>query len=530
MIYRFDNYRLDTAAAQLTCHNEDVAIEPRVFDLLLLLIENRHRVVTKDEIVEQIWGGRFTSDAAIATGIKSVRKALQDDGDVQRLVRTQRGKGFRFVGTVEAADDGAPAVRVTDTAPAQPLTPVPDPTLIQPAGKPSLVVLPLQCLLPGDQDSLLAEAISHELIQALARLRWLRVIARGTAFQFRLPEVDIRQVGAALDVRYALYGSLEPQRKGWAINIELANCQSAELIWAERYTTASDNLFEIRQMIVARVIGSLETYIPLQEASQALTRSTESLDAWAHYHLGLRHMFRFNQNDNAQATACFQRAIELDPHFARAWGGLSFTRFQDAFVRYDSHKAEAVQDARRFAETGVDLDPLDPFTNYNMGRSFWLEGDTGSSQGWLERSVTLSPNFAQGHYSCAFSEVMQGRTEQALLDCSKAQDTSPLDPLMYAIQGVRSFSHVIMGDYQQAMEFADRAVRSPGAHYLIRMLAAAAYGVADDKTNAEYWFRRTLELKPDANTSHFFASFPFVSTEVRRTFDSGLKKAGFQAG
>jgi len=163
-------------------------------------------------------------------------------------------------------------------------------------------------------------------------------------------------------------------------------------------------------------------------------------------------------------------------------------------------------------------------------RSFWLEGDTGSSQGWLERSVTLSPNFAQGHYSCAFSEVMQGRTEQALLDCSKAQDTSPLDPLMYAIQGVRSFSHVIMGDYQQAMEFADRAVRSPGAHYLIRMLAAAAYGVADDKTNAEYWFRRTLELKPDANTSHFFASFPFVSTEVRRTFDSGLKKAGFQAG
>src|SRR4029077_8729266 len=139
-------------------------------------------------------------------------------------------------------------------------------------------------------------------------------------------------------------------------------------------------------------LTALEIQIPIHEANLARIGAPENLDAWSNYHLGVQHMYRFNRVDNAAATARFHKAIALDPYFARAHAGLSFIHFQTAFMGYTDDIAGENGRARRSAERAVELDPVDPFVNFTMGRTYWLEGDLESSLGWLERSTTISPH------------------------------------------------------------------------------------------------------------------------------------------
>lgn len=527
MKYHFDQFTIDCDLAQLSLNGEALALEPRVFDLLVFLVENRQRVVSKEEIVERLWAGRFTSDGAISTCVKSLRKALNDDGDKQIYIKTLRGRGFRFIGEVkesQSAEQHGKNQRIIFTPDARVIQTAFVPT---PQGKPSIIVLPFQHPDEQEQGGVLCEALAHELIQALSRLRWLRVIARGTAFQFRQVGVDLRKLGEQLQLRYALCGSIQNIGSRYAVMVELNDCLSEDVVWAERFEVGGEQLHDMRQSILASVIAALEMYIPLHEANLATLKTSENMDAWSNYHLGLRHMFRFTQADNQRAAFYFDKAITLDPGFARAYAGKSFTRFQDGFLKYSNDGDAARRDARAFAERSIELDPLDPFTNFNMGRSFWLEDNILDGMGWLERSVSLSPNFAQGFYSCAFSEVMQGTPEQALANTSQAMNLSPLDPLSYAMFSVRALASLRIDDMTQAVYWAEKASRAPGAHFLVLMIVAAIFALTGDSFRAQYWFQKIRNRNPEANLTHFFKAFPFNDQNFRNTLTRGLQLAGF---
>ncbi|HEY0892718.1 MAG TPA: winged helix-turn-helix domain-containing protein [Cellvibrio sp.] len=525
----FDQFTLDTDVAELMRGSAEVALEPRAFALLVFLISNRGRVVTKEDIIDAVWSGRFTSDSAITTCVKSLRKALQDDGDQKRYIKTLRGRGFRFVADVVNVDPketkSSPSITASSKPNVQEYSAIQLPVQSIFQGKPSIIVLPFQNFLVDQQDSVIAEAMAHDLIQALSRMRWLRVIARGTAFQFRMPTPDLKSIGQKLNLRYALCGSVEALGQARVITVELSDCENSDVIWAERFEVKQDELHQIRQTIIASVIASLEMYIPLNEANQADLCSSENLDAWANYHLGLRYMFRFTPDDNSQAAHYFSQAINQDGRFARAYAGLSFTRFQDAFLRYDQDINKAVTDARRLAEQSVELDSLDPFTNYNMGRSFWLSGETEIGLSWLERSVALSPNFAQGHYSRAFCEAMQGQIQSALENTERSLNLSPLDPLLYGNYAIKSFSYLRLGDLPNAVYWAEKAASTPGAHFLIFMIAAAIHALSGDMKKTQYWCARIKARKPDASSLHFFSAFPFIDEVLQTSLKDGLQRA-----
>lgn len=394
-------------------------------------------------------------------------------------------------------------------------------------GRPSIVVLPFDSLIPTGLERVLCEALPHELIQALSRLRWIRVIARGTAFRFRAPVPDLAAIGRQLNVRYALCGMIERLGEVVAITIELSDCAAGEVIWADRFEVRPEDLQAVRHEIVTRVVSSLEIYIPQNEADHIQSGATRDLDAWANYHLGLRHMFRFSQEDNETATGLFRRAIIQDPSFARAHAGLSFTRFQDAFLKYKPDAPTAIADARRHAERSMELDPLDPFCNLTMGRSFWLEGDPLGGLSWLERSVALSPNFAQGHYSMAFANAIRGEASTAIDTATRAQDLSPLDPLLYAIYSVRAFGLLRNADIAQAVVEAEHAARAPGAHHLVLMIAAVACALAGKEKQAGQWSAEVRARRPDASREQFFTAFPFAEQSFRRQLEDSLTRVGF---
>lgn len=525
MIYRFGCFELDLEKIELRRGGAVRPVEPQVFALLGLLIEHRERVVSKDEIVEKVWEGRAVSDAAIASRVKSARQALGDDGRAQRFIKTVHGHGFRFVADARATR-GATAEVAAEVAAGAEATATDRPPADR-AGRPSIAVLPFHLAGAPGPYATIADALPHELIAELSRLRWLFVTARGSSFRLRAAEVDVCEVGRLLGVRYCLSGTVEIEGTRLQVTVALADTGDGGVVWADRFAAVVDDVHQIRGEIRSRILAELEIRIPLHEAARARLTVTENLDAWAAYHLGLQHTYRFTRRDNAVAESLFARAVALAPDFARAHAGLSFTHFQTAFLRYSDDRSGAVAQARRFAERGLDLDPMDPFVNFTLGRSYWLEGDLDGSLGWLERAVSISPNYAQGIYACAWSESLAGRGEAGRSHVDLAMRLSPLDPLYYAMLATRGFAHMALGEDAEAAQWSDRGARAPGAHPLIAMIAAAAQALGGDAARAAFWAANARARNASLTAADFFRAFPMQSDAMRGRVAKALAGLGF---
>jgi len=526
MIYRFDSFELDLDRGELRAGGTPIPVEPQVFALLALLIEHRDRLVSRDELLEKIWDGRVVSDAALSSRIKFARQALSDDGKTQRYIRTVHRRGFRFVGDARVVSGR----EVAGALPAQPeaatgaatTAPIPEP-----AERPSIAVLPLRPLGDVGPYATVAEALPHELITELARLRWLFVIARGSAFRLRSAETDPQEVGRLLGARYCLSGTLEVTGRRLDVTLELVDTRDGGLVWAEQFTGAVDDVHLLRAAIRARLLSALEIQIPLHEAALARLTVTENLDAWSAYHLGLQHAYRFNRLDNATAAALFRRSIALDPGFARAHAGLSFVHFQTAFLHQTDDLPGELELARGCAQRGLDLDPLDPFVNFTMGRTYWLDGDLDAALNWLERATALSPNYAQGIYARAWTESLSGREAAAHDHADLAMRLSPLDPLHYAMLGTHALAFMAAGEDAQAAAWAERSARSPGAHVLIAMIAMTAHAMAGDETAAAGWAANVRKRNPALTSADFFRAFPMRAEALRARVAAAQARFGF---
>ena len=515
MIYRFDNFSLDTARFELLEAGQPVSVEPQVFALLLLLVEHRDRLVSKNEIFETLWDGKVVTDSTLASRVKSARKAVGDSGNAQRCVKTIHGKGFRFVAEVRVDYDAEIATRDDEQAASTA------------AQRPSIAVLPFQSIGVSAPNSTIADGLSHELITELARLRWLFVIARGSSFRFRDQHPDVREVGKALGVRYCLCGSIEVHSQRLIVTTELVDTRNAEIVWSDNFSGYVDDVNAMREEIRSKVLVAMEIRIPLHEAAAARLISSNDLDAWSAYHLGLQHLYRFNRSDNVAATELFSRAVQLDPEFARAHAGLSFLHFQTAFMRQTDDVAGEIAAARSCAQRGLDIDPLDPFVNFTMGRSYWPEGDLGSARHWLERATTLSPNYAQGMYALSWTNTIAGEENDGREQIDLAMRLSPLDPLFYAMLGARGFTHIARGEYAAALEWTERAAKAPGAHVFMALLAAAAQSLAGHTRRAKAWAADVRERGPMINSADFFRGYPVQAEPMRSRIANALQELGF---
>ena len=515
VIYRFGGFELDTDTVELRATGRVISLEPQVFAVLALLVENRERLVSKDELIEKVWDGRVVSEAAVSSRIKSARQALGDDGRAQRFIKTMYGQGFRFVAEVKAEASVDAVVSTQDPKTARP-----------PSERPSIAVLPFRLIGNAGDFTPVAEALPHELITELARLRWLFVTARGSSFRLRVADADTREIGRILGVRYCLSGTVEVAGSSLVVMVELAETRSGGVVWAERYQGSLADVHRVREEIRSRILAALEVQIPAHEAALARLSVTEKLDAWSAYHLGLQHMYRYNRRDNAAAAALFGQAVARDPGFARAHGGLSFVHFQTAFMGYTDDIAKEIEHARRHAERGLELDALDPFVNFTMGRTFWLDGDLDTSLLWLERATSISPHYAQGIYARAWTETLAGSGLEGRQHVDLAMRLSPLDPLYYGMLGTRAFSHMMLGEDTEAARWAERAARSPGAHVLIALIAAVAHSIAGDERRAAHWAANVRARDAALTSEDFFRAFPMKSEATRAQVAGVLAKFG----
>ena len=518
MILEFSPFRLDTDLAELTGAGGPVALEPKAFALMTLLAENHHRVISKEEMIATVWGGRFVSDDAVSTVLKLVRKALNDDGAAQAFVRTIRGRGHRFVVPVQ--------IGTGITVPAQPQEP---PSLDPDAGRgerPAVAVLPFARIALPEDLATVADAIPAGIISSLSRLRWLRVIARQSTFRFRHDDVDLSTLHSLLGAGFCLSGRVERIGARLGVSVDLSDTRSGGVIWSERIERPLVDVHEIRSLIVAAVISALDLRIPLAEAELARAKPVEHLDAWSLYHLGLSHMYRFNSHDNAIAGGLFRRATMLAPTFAAAHAARSFTSYQDAAMGFTADRAAAVADARWAAERSFELDPLDPSANFAMDRFPILNGEPDDVLVWLDRAIDLSPSYVKGFYSRGMVHALAGRTAETRASLDLATTLSPLDPLLAPIRGFRAISLILDGDLEAAAEWGVRTAQTSNAHSIVVMCAVVACQLAGQTARATHWMAVLRDHRPDARASHFLNALPFTDHAFRARVVAALRSAG----
>jgi len=535
MEYAIETQVIDVAQREVRRQDACVPVEPKVFDLLLYLVENRARVVAKDELVERIWNGRAISDAALSSCVKAARRALGDDGQQQRFIRTINRRGFRFVGPVEAHDRAMPAADVQarppkfgaagageDTSPADAAAYDLDLTL---PARPSVAVLPICALGDEDQQALLADGLTHDLTVRLARTRWLFVTARASAARFHASAFDPAEIGRRLGVRYLLGGSLRAAERRLRLTITLSDTVRGCEIWADRFDCAIDDIFAVQDEIGDRIVGVVESEIERVERQRALLEPFASLDAWSAYHRARHHLYCYTAADCERAEHYLDLAGRLDPHASRVLAGLSFVHWQRAFLEMGCDRSGATRKAFDCARHSVALDPLDPQGHWALGRAFLLVGEIEPAVEELEAAVDLNPNFALGQYSLAFGLGFGNDSARGFDHLVKARRLSPYDPMTYAFFAMRAALHGLHGEPEQAVEWARRALLQPNAHYHIQAIAAWCHQTAGQHERAQNYVARLQEMRPGYSRADFFRAFPFCP-EKRALIDTALAELG----
>ena len=519
--YAFDPFLLDGARRELRCDGWLVHLQPQVFDLLYLLVENPHRVVGRDELIEKIWKGRIVSDDAVSSRIRDLRRVFSDNGHDPALVRTIRGHGFRFMGEVTLRAASRSRIEGTEDR-----TLPKDPTTTGSPGKddlrPSIAVLPFQRNGDLDRFEAIEEAIPRELIMTLASLRWIKVVSHGSAFKFRGKQVDLAQVNHILNARYCLTGVIDLTGDRITIDTELSDTGNSEVIWALRKSAGIDDIHALRAEIAANVIMVAELEIPQHETSALRQVDAENLDAWSAMHLGFRYMSQFSRVGNEKAKGMLSRALELDPQLARASAGMAFVHFQNAFMRYASDVSGEADAARRFAEASLALQPQDPFANFMMGRCHWLDHDPEGSKRWFRQSVTSCPNYTWGHYGASWASVFTDDFETAMENANHAIDLSPIDPFRPGMTGNKMWVYIAREDFDSAVKWAEIAARTPWSHAGMVYFAAMSNWLNGNTERARWWISEARRRNPDLQKDNILALVPATSARFRAVLSKTL--------
>jgi TolB-like protein len=354
----------------------------------------------------------------------------------------------------------------------------------------------------------LADGLAHDVITRLAKLRSLFVIAQGTVFALRERHVAPEEAGRMLNVDYVVSGSLRAREDRLTVEVELAETRTARIVWAEVFNHKLDDALLVLDEIGNQIVASIAHEIETIERNRAILRPPNSLDAWEAHHRGLWHMYRFNRADNERAQHFFETAVGLDPTFARAYAGLSFTHWQNAFQGW---KARAAETERAYAAAGQSLmaDDRDPAAHWAMGRALWMRGDHDQSVLELERAIDLSPNFALGHYTLSFVHCQSGDARAAVRSADYSRHLSPFDPLLFAMFGARAMALVRLKAFDEAADWGAKAAARPNAHAHIFAIAAYSLALAGRLDEARAHMAAARSKQPRYGIEDFLTAMQF---------------------
>ncbi|MEH2488900.1 TolB-like protein/tetratricopeptide (TPR) repeat protein [Bradyrhizobium sp. AZCC 2230] len=460
LLYVFDDCTVDASRREVRRADKPIPVEPKVLDLLLYLLANRDRLVSKDELVSAVWNGRIVSDSAISACIHSARVALGDAGAGHRLIKTFPRKGLRFVGNVRDAP-----------SPSIPPTNVPDLTVLALPDRPSVAVLPF---LADPDQSYFADGVVDEIILALSRMRWLFVIARNSSFTYRDRVVDVRQIGRELGVRYVIEGSVRKSGNRVRIAAQLIDSESRLTLAGHRCDGVLGDIFELQDTIVSEMIAFIAPKLEASEINRTRRKPTENLDAYDLYLRGLESYYLWTQPAHELALSFFKQAFVLDDNFAAACGMAARCYTSRKVNGWMVDREAEVSEARRLARQAVALgnDDAVALTAAGFTKAHVL-GEKASGRALIERALRLNPNYSVAWYCAGWIDVWLEDAASALEKFGNAIRYSPIDPLMFNYHAGIASAHFVAGRLDDARLYAMKAIDGRPAFVTALQIAAA---------------------------------------------------------
>lgn len=513
MRFSFADQTLDTDRRELRRGEVLVALEPQVFDLLMYLVRNRDRVVSKDDLIAAVWGGRIVSDSTLTSRINAARRAIGDDGERQRLIRTVARKGFRFVAAVRAEAPPQPAPESAA------LLPLPD--------RPAIAVLPFVNMSGEAEQDYFSDGISEDLITALSRLRWFFVIARNSSFVYKGKPVHLSRVAAELGVRYVVEGSVRKSGNRVRITAQLNDVANGSHIWAERYDRDLADVFAVQDEITEAIVAAIEPQLYAAENFRAQRKAPDSLDAWDLVMRALSYYWRVTRQDHVVAQALLEKAIDFDPGYGQALGVLAASYVFSAHMGWID-MPEATAKAERAALASIRADGEDPWAHYALGYVCLLTRRFDDSLAEFELALRLNPNFslAQGFYGLALSYY--GRWQEASEAARRAMRLSPRDPFSALYCGIGAYAQFLGRNYDEAMRMSRQAIRQRGDFVGAHRVLTSAAGMAGQKDAARVALQELRRVQPNISLAWIAEQMPIKQDADREHYLEGFRRAGLR--
>jgi TolB-like protein len=535
--FRFADFEIDVARQELRRAGAVIHIEPQVFDVLVHLVRNRERTVSREELVDTVWKGRVVSEAALSSRIAAARKAIGDTGNDQRLIRTLHKRGFRFVGEVGgvpasvamARDDGPPVPFSENTNELVPLVETSRQRPLSLPDKPSIAVLPFQNMSGDPDQEYFADGLTEDIITGLSRQPWFFVIARNSSFAYKGEAVDVRNVASELGVRYVLEGSVRRSANRVRVTGQLIDATLGNHLWADRYDRELADIFDVQDEITNSVIGSVGPQILVAEAARVRRKPPQSIDAWDLVMQALPHMWRMIPDEHRRAQVLLQQAIELDAGYAHAHALLGWTYISMFNLDTRTPIGEFTDKALDAGARGVALDDQEPWGHLVLGLGHARRRRPEQALAHLTRSVELSPSFALGHAGLGYALACGGQPERGLKSLEQAHRLSPRDPFLaiYA-PTVRYMAFFALGRYEEAVEVCRATAALHPHHAGAWRLMTVSLGLLGRIEEAKAALAHTLTLQPDLSSAHVVKDTVFADPADRARFLEGLRRAGLK--
>ncbi len=519
MTYLFGDCELNPEIHELQKAGRVIAVEPRVLDLLLYLVEHRERLIGRDELNRNLWDGRIVSDWALSTCIKNARLAIGDNGRRQDCIRTVRRRGYRFVGDVtvqRSMPRGAARAAVESSV---------GPTM---PNKPSIAVLPFDNMSADPEQAYFADGIAEDVITALSRFHSLFVIARNSSFTYKDRAVDITQIGREMGVRYVVEGSVRKTGNRVRISAQLVDATSGDHLWAESFDGHLDDIFDLQDRITEQIVVAVEPEISAKERDRAWRKPPERLDAWELMQRGLSHYYRTNHADQLEAHRLFEEATVLDPDFAAAHAYLAITFWYLLLYTKPDDLPGAIGSARMAAERSLALNPNEPVAHLALGQLNVVAGEIEMAVGEMMSAITINPNLARGHHLLGWAyHFGGGQPEQAIPHYDAALRLNPRGPQRWSSFMMKGSALGYLGHHDEAVAHCRRACQFPDGGFLTHMHLAETLAEAGQIEKAEMAVKNAMRIEPAFSIG--FVRRRFLGNPHETFLNSlldGLRKAG----
>jgi TolB-like protein len=477
MFFAFDDFVLDCDRRELRRGAALVQVEPKVLDFLAYVVRNRHRVVSKDELIDAVWMGRIVSDSALATCISSARAAVADRGGKPRLIKTLPRKGLRFIGEVQE-DEHSPTSNAGQFPPELP----------------SIAVLPFQNISDDPDQEYLCDGFVEDVISGLARIKWLFVVARNSSFVYKGNSVDVRRVGRELGVRYVLEGSVRKDGHRVRVSSQLIEAESGLHIWAQRYDRVWNDIFALQDELSMNVVGAIEPRLRAVEIERVRRKRPESLQAYDLVMRALPFSYRHTTADAAKAIPLLQKAIELEPTYSAAHAYLAWC-YQGRF-RYglrEEDRTAAIHHARAAIAQSSDDATVLAIAGFIVALN---ERDYATGFTMFDRALAASPCNIFALSCSALILAFRAQPSAAIERAERALRVSPLDPLHYIAYNALAVSNFTMGRYEASRDAARLSVQLNPQYAVGHLFLTGALVRLGDEAEAKRGAQRVLTLNP----------------------------------